>query len=240
MAHRHRPTYLAAALLLALIGPRSAGARSAGAADDTAAADAGKVKLEVGKPKRAYERRPIHVPKEILVRLDKPWAEPPPLMVPKGTRLLSRGRPVTSGQSKFLRGSLDLVTDGDKEAADERFVDLGPGVQWVQIDLGRPAAVHAVAVWHDHREMWIYRDVVVRVSNDADFAAGVTTLYNNDDGGGSELGVGSDNLYVESHHGKVIDAKGVKARYVRLYSDGNSAEDVNHYTEVEVYGIIEE
>ena len=34
----------------------------------------------------------------------------------------------------------------------------------------------------------------------------------------------------------LIDPKGIKGRYVRLYSNGNTANDLNHYVEVEVYG----
>jgi hypothetical protein len=30
--------------------------------------------------------------------------------------------------------------------------------------------------------------------------------------------------------------KGVQGRYVRLYSRGNTANDLNHYVEVEIYG----
>jgi hypothetical protein len=42
--------------------------------------------------------------------------------------------------------------------------------------------------------------------------------------------------YVETSEGKLIDAKGVRARYVRLHSQGNSSNDLNHYIEVEVFG----
>ena len=37
--------------------------------------------------------------------------------------------------------------------------------------------------------------------------------------------------------GRLFDLKGVKARYVRLYSNGNTTNDLNHYVEVEVYGL---
>ena len=36
---------------------------------------------------------------------------------------------------------------------------------------------------------------------------------------------------------KLIKAKGAAARYVRLYSKGNTASDLTHYTEVEVYAL---
>jgi hypothetical protein len=36
--------------------------------------------------------------------------------------------------------------------------------------------------------------------------------------------------------GKLVDAKGVKGRYVRLYSNGGTFAKANHYIEVEVWG----
>ena len=42
--------------------------------------------------------------------------------------------------------------------------------------------------------------------------------------------------YIEVAEGRLIDPKGVKGRYVRFYSNGNTTNDLNHYVEVEVYG----
>jgi hypothetical protein len=42
--------------------------------------------------------------------------------------------------------------------------------------------------------------------------------------------------YVETAEGKLVDAKGAKARYVRLWSKGSNANELNHYVEVEVFG----
>ena len=64
----------------------------------------------------------------------------------------------------------------------------------------------------------------------------VRTLFNNDIDNSAGLGVGKDMHYTETHEGKLIDAKGARARYVRLYSNGNNGSDLNHYIEVEVYG----
>ena len=36
--------------------------------------------------------------------------------------------------------------------------------------------------------------------------------------------------------GKLVDARGSRARYVRLYSNGSNANELNHYIEVEVFG----
>lgn len=44
-----------------------------------------------------------------------------------------------------------------------------------------------------------------------------------------------DEQYFETCEGKLIEAKGVKARCVRLYSKGRFRNDRNHYLEVEVY-----
>jgi hypothetical protein len=42
--------------------------------------------------------------------------------------------------------------------------------------------------------------------------------------------------YVETSEGRLVDAKGVKGRFIRLYSNGNTANELNHYIEVEVFG----
>ena len=160
----------------------------------------------------------------------------PTLMVPVGTRNLALKKSVTGSDSVPIIGDLQLVTDGDKEGTDGSYVELGYGLQWVQIDLGEPCRIYAVVVWHYHREARIYRDVVVQVSDDADFITNVRTLFNNDIDNSAGLGIGKDQAYFESHEGEVIDAKAVKARYVRLYSRGNTSDDQNHYTEVEVWG----
>ena len=161
------------------------------------------------------------------------------MMVPEGTALLSSGKPVTSSDDYPIIGDLSYITDGDKQAGEGYYVELMDGPQWVQIDLGAPAELHAIWVWHFHSQRRGYHDVIVQVSNDEDFNTGVTTLFNNDYDNSSGQGRGSDRPYVETRFGKPIDAKGVSARYVRLWSNGNTANDMNHYIEVEVYGIPE-
>jgi len=52
----------------------------------------------------------------------------------------------------------------------------------------------------------------------------------------SGLGAGKDMNYVETSEGRLVDAKGSLARYVRLHSSGNSANELNHYIEAEVFG----
>ena len=153
----------------------------------------------------------------------------PDFEVPLGTVNLAKGKKITASDSDPVVGTLNLVTDGDKAGDEGSWVELGQGKQWVQIDLDQAANIYAVVVWHYHSQERVYRDVVVQVSNDPTFSKDVTTIYDNS-------AAGKDRPYIESYLGKLMDAKGVKGRYVRLYSNGNTTNKMNHYIEVEVFG----
>lgn len=176
------------------------------------------------------------------VPLNVPNLEPPTrgrrpdFYVPAGTVNLARNKKVTSSDSDPDVGTLDMITDGDKDGNEGSWVELGPGKQWVQIDLARRASLYAVLIWHFHSQARVYRDVVVQVSDDPTFRSGVTTIFNNDFHNELGLGAGKDLNYIETYQGKLIDAKGVKGRYVRLYSNGNTSNKLNHYIEVEAWG----
>jgi hypothetical protein len=175
---------------------------------------------------------PINVP-----NLEPPIrGKRPDFLVPAGTINLAKSKKVTSSDNNPDVGTLDLVDDGDKAGDEGSWVELGPGKQWVQIDLAKKANIYAVLVWHFHSQARVYRDVVVQVSDDPTFKSGVTTIFNNDFHGDLGLGAGKDLNYIETYQGKLIDAKGVSGRYVRLYSNGNTANKLNHYIEVEVWG----
>ncbi len=168
------------------------------------------------------------------VQIDVPNLEPkltkwPEFSVPAGSVNLAKGKKVTASDSEPVVGTLDLVTDGDKEGDEGSWVELAPGKQWVQIDLEKDANIYALVVWHFHNQSRVYRDVVVQISDDPTFSKDVTTIYDNS-------AAGKDRPYLESFYGKIIDAKGVKGRYVRLYSNGNTTNKLNHYIEVEVFG----
>lgn len=175
-------------------------------------------------------------------RRDRPDAEDctgplAPFLVPRGTRNLALHRPVTSSDKEPLIGTLDLVTDGNKDGNDGEWVELETGLQWVQIDLGRPCRLYAVLVWHNTTWPGLHKDVLVQVSDDERFINGVQTLFNNDRDNSSGLGRGADREYFEALGTKIINAKGLTARYVRLYSNGRIQDDWNHYVEVEVHGL---
>jgi len=159
-----------------------------------------------------------------------------PFMVPVGTKPLALKRPVKASDMQPVIGELDMITDGEKEGGDGYFIELGPGKQWVQVDLGSSYALHAILLWHYHSQARVYRDVIVQVSDDKDFLKGVQTIFNNDHDNSSGLGVGKEKEYIEVAEGRLVDPKGVKGRYVRAYSNGNTTNDLNHYVEIEVYG----
>ena len=181
------------------------------------------LKTELPNPLFVGTPVPINIP-NLEAKLKK-W---PDFEVPAGTVNLAKGKKVTSSDSEPVVGTLDLVTDGDKAGDEGSWVELGQGKQWVQVDLGAAATISAVVVWHFHSQERVYRDVIVQVSDDPTFAKS-TTIYDNSISG-------KDQPYIESYFGKLIDAKAVKGRYVRLYSNGNTTNKMNHYIEVEVFG----
>lgn len=158
-------------------------------------------------------------------------------MAPKGTVNLAKDKPVTSSDPAPIIGDLPLVTDGDADGSDGCFVELAPGPQWVQIDLGAPTSINKIAMWHYHKQAQAYVDVVVQVSDDKEFKTGVTTVFNSDHDDTLKLGAGADPAYIETNHGRVVDAKNTKAQYVRLTSNGNTSNEMNHYCEVQVFGV---
>jgi len=195
---------------------------------------AGYKTVDIKLPRPMFVGTPQHFKVD---NLEKPLGRPrPPFLASIGTKNVALGKPVSSSDEEPVIGEIKLITDGDKEAIDGSYVELGPLLQNVTIDLEAVYEIYAIVVWHYHKEARVYFDVVVQVANDADFITGVRTLFNNDIDNSAGLGVGQDKHYVETNEGKLIDAKGVRARYVRLYSKGNTSNDLNHYIEVEVYG----
>ncbi len=159
-----------------------------------------------------------------------------PFLTAKGVTNVASKKKVTSSVSPFT-GELEQITDGEKEAFDYDCVEMRKGTQWIQVDLGDEFAIHAIVMWHDHRYYQVMHDVIVQVSNDPEFKEGVTTLFNNDMDNSSGLGAGKDREYFENFEGRIIDAKGVKGRYVRAYTNGGILSALNAWQELEVYAL---
>jgi hypothetical protein len=190
--------------------------------------------LPIVLPKPLFEGtpEPVNVP-----NLEKPLGRPrPPFLAPPGVANIAVRKLVTSDDSNPVIGHLEMVTDGNKSGVDGSYVELKPGVQTVVIDLEASHTIYAILIWHYLKEARAYKGVVVQTANDPDFIEGVRTLFNNDPDNSSGFGIGTDKRYIETSEGKLIDAKGVEARYIRLVSNGSNRTQENHYVEVEIFG----
>jgi hypothetical protein len=216
---------LAAAAVLSLPAPAAAQAPAAGQK---------LVPLPIVLPQPVFEGTPQNLK---VPNLEKPrYKARDPFLAPDGVKNVARRKTVVSSDTAPVIGELPMLTDGDRSGEEGSYVELGPGKQHVTVDLGVPHEIYAVLFWHFHNAPRVYLDVVVQVADDAGFTKNVRTLFNNDHDNTSGLGAGKDMNYVETSEGRLVDAKGTIARYVRLYSNGNNANKLNHYVEVEVFG----
>ena len=192
------------------------------------------VKVQFPAPQFVGTEKDIRAPRVKPVQT-KPG---PPFLAPPGTRNVALGKPVYSSDPEPVIGDLAMVTDGDKEASEGSFVELGPLLQHITIDMQAEHEIYGIRLWHYHQQPRVYFDVIVQASNDPNFTTAVTTVFSNDMDNSANLGLGKGKAmhYVDTCFGQLIDAKGARARYLRLYSNGNTTDDLNHYIEVEIYG----
>lgn len=190
--------------------------------------------LPVVLPKPLFEGTPVppNVP-----NMEKPANRPrPPFLAPAGVANVALRKSVSSSDNDPVIGNLEMITDGQKQGNDGTFVQLKEGPQSVIVDLESRHTIYAILVWHYLKEPRAYAGVVVDVADDPDFISNVRTLFNNDSNNSTGLGIGKDLRYVETSEGRLIDAKGVEARYVRFSSNGSDKAETNHYVEIEIYG----
>jgi hypothetical protein len=208
--------------------------QSTEAADDSAASG-DKVPLMIKLPAPAFKGTPKDIQLSTYVEplSDKPR---PPMMVPAGLKNIAPSAKITSSDKNATADALAKIVDGDKEASEQSIIYLRKGTQWVQMDFGSPQQIFAVVIWHAHNSSKVYHDVIVQIADDQDFLQNVKPIFNNDQDNTSGLGVGTDREYFETHEGKLIDTKGVTARYIRFFSKGSTESALNEYTEIEVYG----
>ena len=217
---------LAAAAVLTISTP--------GAGQAPAGAQPKLVPIPVVLPQPVFEGTPqnLRVP-----NLEKPrYKAREAFLAPEGVKNVARRKQVASSDMEPIVGELPMITDGDRSGEEGSYVELGPGKQHVTVDLGAPHEISAVLFWHFHNAPRVYFDVVVQVADDAGFTKNVRTLMNNDHDNTSGFGGGKEMNYVETSEGRLVDGKGAIARYVRLHSNGNNANALNHYVEVEVFG----
>ena len=191
------------------------------------------IKLELPKPMFIGTPQNLNV-KNLQKLLGKPR---PAFLAPVGTKNVALGKTIYSSDDFPVIGEIEMITDGDKNAAEGSFIELGPFLQDVTIDLEENYKMFAIVFWHYHKQARVYFDVVVQTADNKDMTENVHTLFNNDMDNSAGFGVGKDMHYVETSEGKLLDAKGVTGRFVKLYSRGNTNNDLNHYIEVAVYGL---
>ena len=190
--------------------------------------------LPIVLPQPMFEGTPqnLRVP-----NLEKPrYKAREPFLAPAGVRNVARRKKVISSDMEPIVGELAMLTDGDKAGEEGSYIALGPGKQHVTVDLGAVHEIYAVLFWHFHKTPRVVFDVVVQIADDQDFTRNVRILFNNDHDNTSGFGPGKDMNYVETSEGRLVDARGGLARYVRLYSNGNNADETNYYIEIEVFG----
>lgn len=165
-----------------------------------------------------------------------PWKPRGKVYLPADAQNVALHKPVISSDDFPIIGDFSMVTDGEKRGTEGHWVEIGPGTQWVQIDLKANYKIHGVLMWHYFGEPYrVYRDVIIRLADDATFSKNVRMVYNNDDDNSSGLGAGQDREYYEHYTGQWIPFKPESARYVRFYSRGNTSDPQNQYIEAEVW-----
>ncbi len=153
----------------------------------------------------------------------------PVSVAPMSTTNLALGKVFTAGSITNANIAVDGVSDTLK------YANLAPNIQSVQLDLGQSTSFRKIKLWHYFDDARIYKDVIVQVSNDPTFSKDVITVFNNDTDNSSLQGIGTDQEYVETSGGEEIIFPLVNARFVRLWSNGSSANSYNHLVEVKVF-----
>ena len=114
------------------------------------------INLELPKPMFVGTPQDTRVP-----NLEKPLGKPrPPFLAPEGTVNLALGKPVSCSNGEPVVGKLEMITDGNKEANEESYVELQPFLQHVTIDLEQKADIYGIFIWHYHMEPRVYYDVL--------------------------------------------------------------------------------
>jgi hypothetical protein len=204
------------------------------AAADSAKGDLAPLPLQLPQPTLKGTPDDLPTGPGIEPLSDKPRA---PFLAPKGTKNVAFQKKVTLSDKNPISGKPELITDGQKEAFDDQVVEMHKNTQYAQVDLGEPCTIYAVVIWHDHRWLQVFHDVIVQVADDPDFTQNVRNLFNNDMDNTSGRGIGKDREYFETQEGKLIDAKGIQARYLRSYTKGSTLSAFNVHQEIEVYGM---
>src|SRR5438093_5108086 len=189
---------LASALAASLLMPKLGGIGPLCAAEGQA--ELAPLRLQLPQP--TAKGTPDNLPEGPHVEKfsDKPR---PAFMAPKGVKNVALGKKITCSVEKLYTGTLSQITDGKKEPDDDQVVEMRKGTQWVQIDLEKEYPIYAILIWHDHRWLQVFHDVVVQAADDPEFTKNTRTIFNNDFDNSSGLGIGTDKEYFQTQQAKL-------------------------------------
>jgi len=142
---------------------------------------------------------------------------------------------VAAGKLPTCSGAMNspaYTTDGNTSTGN--YTSVATGVTWIQIDFGASYDINKVNLWHYYGDGRTFHDVIVQLSNDSSFTS-KTTVFNNDADNSAGQGVGTDAEYAETSSGKEITFSDVNARYIRLYTNGSTANAYGYYVEVQAW-----
>jgi hypothetical protein len=148
-------------------------------------------------------------------------------------KLVSQYRDITYSAAGVNDPFPSKLTNGNLTSGD--YTDMGNGAAHAVIDLGTTMTLNKIMMWHYFSDSRKYHDVIVQISNDADFSS-YTNVFNNDTNNSAGQGIGADAEYTETSAGKTISFSPVSGRYVRFWLNGNTINNSNQFVELEVYG----
>jgi len=128
--------------------------------------------------------------------------------------------PVT-GSGGAGQGTYELVTDGKTESDPY----LG-GPSWVQVDLQDEYLIDTIILWHYWTDGRTYHENKVAVSDTGNFIGEETVIFDT---------TADDEEYPETAEGKTITFEPIIARYVRAWVNGSTANEWNHWVELQVF-----
>jgi len=199
------------------------------------------VELDLGLGPDAVTRATPGYPRGLKPPHLREEVKRPPLMVPPGMENLALYRPISASDEEPITGDLYQINDDIKKSDPFDYVELGPGLQWVQVDLEARYEIFAVAVWHFYKNPVIYNDVILQASNDEAFQDEVKTLFNNDHDFSSGVDRGHDTAYYTRWWGELVDTRDedgvpLRARFVRIYTGDGMEGERPRFVELAVYG----
>lgn len=135
---------------------------------------------------------------------------------------LALGMPVTASAAAG-QGNHELLTDGN--TASDPY--LG-GPNWVQVDLKSDYMIDTIKLWHYWADGRTYHDNKVALSQKGAFLGEEIVVFDTND---------KDAEYPETAAGKTISFKPIKARYIRAYVGGSTANEWSHWVELQAFFI---